>query len=91
VVHTYNPSHSEGRERDYSLKPAWQILWEDPTSKNPITKKWSGEVAQDVGPEFKPYENDQMLHLFFKKRIKHSHHKYVHRTKKKKYDYITRT
>jgi hypothetical protein len=26
----------------------------DPISKNPITKKRAGRVAQGVGPEFKP-------------------------------------
>jgi hypothetical protein len=35
------------------LKPAWVNSLRDPISKNPSPKR-DGEVAQGVGPEFKP-------------------------------------
>jgi hypothetical protein len=36
------------------LKPAWANSSQDPILKNPFTKKGAGEMAQSVGPEFKP-------------------------------------
>jgi hypothetical protein len=54
VVHSCNPSYSGGKSReDYGSKSAWEKSSQDPISKEHITKKgW--EVAQGVGPEFKP-------------------------------------
>jgi hypothetical protein len=47
VAHTCNPSYSGGRDqKDHSSKPAR-------ANKKNITK-WTGGVAQDIGPEFKP-------------------------------------
>jgi hypothetical protein len=55
VVHACNPSYSGGREQeDGGLKPAWANSSRDSIWKKPITKKRAGEVAQGVGPEFKP-------------------------------------
>jgi hypothetical protein len=40
VVHTCNPSYSGGRDQeDHCLKPARQIVPQDPISKKPITKR----------------------------------------------------
>jgi hypothetical protein len=35
------------------LKTAWANSSQDPILKTPITKNWSGGVAQGEGPEFK--------------------------------------
>jgi hypothetical protein len=54
VAQACNPSYSGGRDQeDLSSKPAWANSWQDPISKNPITKNWAGKVVQGEGPEFK--------------------------------------
>jgi hypothetical protein len=46
VAHTCNPSYSGGRDQeDHGLKPVGANSSQDPSLKNPITKKlgwWSG-------------------------------------------------
>jgi hypothetical protein len=41
-------------QKDLSLKPAQTNSSQDPISKNPSQKRIGG-VAENVGPEFKPY------------------------------------
>jgi hypothetical protein len=54
LAHTCNPSYSGGRDQeDHGLKPAQANSSQDPILRKLITK-WVGEVAQGVGPEFKP-------------------------------------
>jgi hypothetical protein len=54
VAHAYNPSYSGSRDQeDCDLKPAWQIVLETLSQKNPPQKR-TGGVGQGVGPEFKP-------------------------------------
>jgi hypothetical protein len=54
VAHIYNPSYSGGRDQeDLDLKSAPTNNSQDTILKKPITKR-AGEVAQGVGPEFKP-------------------------------------
>jgi hypothetical protein len=54
VAHSYNPNYSGGRNQEnHSLKPAWANSLQDLISKKPFTKN-DCEVAQNVGPEFKP-------------------------------------
>jgi hypothetical protein len=48
-----NPSYSGGRYPEDHSKPARANSLRHPISKKPI-KKRAGEVAQGVGPEFKP-------------------------------------
>jgi hypothetical protein len=59
VAHTCNPSYSGGRDQeDCSLKTALARRSRAPrvtvSQKKSITNKRAGEVAQGVGPEFKP-------------------------------------
>jgi hypothetical protein len=58
VAHACNHSYSGGRDQeDPSSKPALANKWRDPILKNKITKRGEGfasEVAEGVGPEFKP-------------------------------------
>jgi hypothetical protein len=55
VAHAYNLSYSGRRQQEaHSLKPAQGNCSRDPISKSPSQKR-SGEVAQGVGPEFKPW------------------------------------
>jgi hypothetical protein len=54
VAHVCNPSYLRGREQeDHSSKPARANSSRDPILKNP-TRKRADEVAQGIGPEFKP-------------------------------------
>jgi hypothetical protein len=54
VAHTCNPSYSGGRDQEeLSSKPAWINSSRDPILKNLFTKR-AGEVAEGIGPEFKP-------------------------------------
>jgi hypothetical protein len=54
MAHICNPGYSGGRDQeDLGSKPAWQIVHEFLSQKNPSQKKGGG-VAQGVGPEFKP-------------------------------------
>jgi hypothetical protein len=57
VAHTYNSSYSGGRDQDdHSSKPAEANRSPDTIlKKNPSQKRDCG-VAQNVGPEFKPWE-----------------------------------
>jgi hypothetical protein len=56
VAHTCNSSYSGGRDEEAcNLKPARANSSQVPILKNPITKNWAGGVAQDEGPEFKPW------------------------------------
>jgi hypothetical protein len=51
--HTCNPSYSGGRDQeDHSSKPAWAIVHETLSQKNPSNKR-AGRVAKGVGPGFK--------------------------------------
>jgi hypothetical protein len=53
VAHTCNSSYSGGRDKeDHGSKPAKPNSSQNPILKIPNTKR-AGEVAQDVGPEFK--------------------------------------
>jgi hypothetical protein len=53
VVHTCNPSYSEGRDQeDGDSKPAQANSSQNPVLKKPITNKGVGGVAQGIGPEF---------------------------------------
>jgi hypothetical protein len=55
VALTCNPSYSGGRDQETcSSKPDRANISKDPISKKPSQKKRTGEVAQGVGPEFKP-------------------------------------
>jgi hypothetical protein len=55
VAHTCNPRYSGGRgQEDRGLKPVQTNSSGDPILKIPNTKR-TGEVAQSVGPEFKPW------------------------------------
>jgi hypothetical protein len=54
VIHAHNPSYSEGRDQNFSLKPAQPNSSRDPISKHPSQKKRAGGLAQGTGPEFKP-------------------------------------
>jgi hypothetical protein len=62
VAHACNSSYSRGSDQDdLGSKPAQTNSSKDPILKKPITKKGVGgmgqgpdEVAQGVGPEFKP-------------------------------------
>jgi hypothetical protein len=69
MTHAYNPSYSGGRDQDHMpIIPATQeaeirttvqsqlgqIVVETLSQKNPSQKR-AGEVAQGVGPEFKPH------------------------------------
>jgi hypothetical protein len=49
VAHAWNPSYSGGSRFKATLGK-----YQDPISKNLITKNWAGGVAQGEGPEFKP-------------------------------------
>jgi hypothetical protein len=56
VAHTCDPSYSGVRDQeDHRSMPAWanQIVLENLSWKHPSQKK-ADEVAQGVGPEFKP-------------------------------------
>jgi hypothetical protein len=54
VAHACNPSYSGGRDQeDCSLKPAWANSSQDPILKSPVSKNWTGGVAQGEVPEFK--------------------------------------
>jgi hypothetical protein len=53
VAHTYNPSYSGGRDQeDWDSKPA-QADSENLSGKHPSLKR-AVDVAQVIGPEFKP-------------------------------------
>jgi hypothetical protein len=53
VAHACNPSSSGSRnQEDCSSKPARQIVYETLPPRNP-SQKWTGEVPQGEGPEFK--------------------------------------
>jgi hypothetical protein len=55
VAHTYNPSYSGGRDQENHIsKSAWANSSGDPILKKPYLEKRADEVAQGVGPEFKP-------------------------------------
>jgi hypothetical protein len=55
VVHACNPSYTGGRDQeDCSSKPAQTNSSQDLILKIPITKNWTGGVAQGKGTEFKP-------------------------------------
>jgi hypothetical protein len=64
VAHARNLSYSGGRDQeDHCSKPAWANSSGDPILKNHSLKKKkaenpsqkrAGEVAQGIGPEFKP-------------------------------------
>jgi hypothetical protein len=55
VAHIYNPSYSEGRDQENcGSKPAWANISARSYLKKKPFKKRSAEVAQGVGPEFKP-------------------------------------
>jgi hypothetical protein len=56
VAHACNPSYSGGRDQEDrgGSKPAAANSLRDPISKNPITIKRVGGVAQGVDLEFKP-------------------------------------
>jgi hypothetical protein len=55
VAHACNPSYLGGRnQEDLGSKPAQRNSFQDPISKNPITKKWAGGVAQGVAPSLNP-------------------------------------
>jgi hypothetical protein len=72
VAHTCNPSYSRGRDQeDHGSKPAQANSLRDPISKKTHHKKRAEEVAQGVGPEFKPQY--------------HTHtHTHTHKTTKKR-------
>jgi hypothetical protein len=55
AAHIYNPSYSGGRDQeDQSSKSAQEnSLCETLSHKKPLQRR-AGQVAQDVGPEFKP-------------------------------------
>jgi hypothetical protein len=51
---TCNPSYSRGRDQEIMVRSqARQIAPRDPMSKTP-SQKMASEVAQSIGPEFKP-------------------------------------
>jgi hypothetical protein len=55
VAHACNPSYSAGRDQeDHSSKPAKANSSQEPVLKKTLHRKGAGEVAQGVGPEFKP-------------------------------------
>jgi hypothetical protein len=55
VAHAYNPSYSGGRDQEDSGSRLVQAnSWWDLILKKPITKERADEVAQGVGPEFRP-------------------------------------
>jgi hypothetical protein len=54
VAHGCNPSYSGGRDQeDHGSKTAWANSSWDPILKKKLQNR-SGEVAQGVGPDFKP-------------------------------------
>jgi hypothetical protein len=56
VAHAYNPSFSgDTDQEDHVSKIACANRSGDPISRKPLTKR-AGEMAQGVGPEFKPKE-----------------------------------
>jgi hypothetical protein len=64
VAHACNPSYSGGRDQeDHSLKPAWANSSCDSILKKPITKNWTGGLAQGESPEFKPQFTISLVNL----------------------------
>jgi hypothetical protein len=60
VAHACNPSYSVDRDQeDHNLKPARPNSSQDPISKKNSAQKRAGEVAQGVGPEFKPQHHQK--------------------------------
>jgi hypothetical protein len=54
VAHSCNPSYSGSRDQKaHGSKPAQEIVHETLSRKNPSQKR-TDEVAQGVGPKFKP-------------------------------------
>jgi hypothetical protein len=55
MAHTCNPSYSGGRDQKVcGSKPAWANSSQDPILEKPNIKR-AGDVAQGVGPKFRPH------------------------------------
>jgi hypothetical protein len=80
VAHAYNPRYSRGQE-DRCSKPTQANNWRDPYLKTTHHKKRTGEVAQGVGPEFKPWYSK-------KKKKKKNKHFYCIRLLTKHFDSV---
>jgi hypothetical protein len=66
VVYACNPSYSGGRDQeDCGSKPAWANSARDSILKKYPSQKRAGEVAQGVGPEFKPQYKNIYIYIFY--------------------------